>query len=280
MTSESVGIPTTDGPLHARKWRPVSRVAGQVVLVHGLGEHSGRYDHVAERLAGAGYGVLAYDQRGHGQHAGQRGHADSYGRLLDDVDAAISVLRQDTPDRPVFLYGHSLGGGVVLNHVLRRDSGVAGVIASSPLLLTTTPPPAWKVRLGRLLSRFWPTFPFVAGIDPASRSHDPQVAIDYAADPLTHGHVSARLAVHMLQAGRWALEHAPELAIPTLLLHGDADAVTSPAASAKFAAASAHCELQLWPGKLHELHWEDNREAVLDSVVTWLNRQVSEQSVE
>lgn len=273
MNDETCRVTTPHGALHAQRWTPPNAPAGQVGLIHGLGEHAGRYQAVAERLVEAGYQVLAIDQRGHGQTPGQRGHVARYEHLLDDVDAVIGQLRQDDPDVPVFLYGHSLGGGVVLNHALRRGRGVAGVIASSPLLRTTVPPPAWKVHVGKALSRVWPTFPFVAGIDPAGRSHDPQVAVEYAADPLTHDRVSARLAVEMLQAGRWALEHAADLSVPTRLLHGDADPITCHKASTDFAAtAGASCDLKLWPGKLHELHWEDNRDEVLDDVVDWLHR--------
>ena len=273
MTEETLWLPTPRVSLHARSWLPEGRVAGRIALIHGLGEHSGRYRHVAERLARAGYGVLGIDQQGHGETPGRRGHVPRYDDLLDGVDAALDHLRGwGDRDLPTFLYGHSLGGGVVLNHALRRQAEIAGVVATSPLLRTSLPLPQWKVRLGKTMSRVWPTFAFVGGVDPAGRSHDPTVAPAFDADPLAHEQVTARLAVQMLQAGRWALENAAALRVPTLILHGGADPITCPRASTQFAAAAGNaCELRLWPDKLHELQWETNRHEVLDSVVAWLD---------
>lgn len=274
MNRSDFQLSTSDGlSLHASGWSPPGDPVGTIVLVHGLGEHSGRYDHVGEFFAAAGYEVVAYDQRGHGHSNGPRGHAPSYARLLDDLEGVLLGV-QDGSERepPLFFYGHSLGGGLVLNYALRRQAKLAGVIASSPLLLPAEKPPAWKVHTGKLLNRWWPTLGFTVGIDPAARSHNPQVAVDYAADPLTHGRVSARLGVEMLRESRWAVEHARGLAVPTLLMHGDADLVTSPEASRRFAAASG-ADLRVWPGKLHELHWENNRDEVLKCVLEWLEAQ-------
>ncbi|MEQ8846637.1 lysophospholipase [Botrimarina sp.] len=257
--------------LYVRRWAPPGPAGGLVVLVHGLAEHSGRYEWVAERLTDAGYAVFGYDARGHGRSPGPRGHADRYATLLDDLDRMIDRAADETRVERRFLYGHSLGGALVLNHALRGRRPLAGVVASSPFLQTTEPPPAWKVPVAKALSRLWPTAPLDPGIAPGLRSHDPQVDIDYDADPLTHYQITARLAVEAIRAGRWAVEHASELATPTLLLHGDADAITSHSASARFArAAGPICDFRSWPGKLHELHFEDNRDEVLDAVLAWL----------
>lgn len=264
-------MPSNAQPLHTRTWRPDGALVGMVVVVHGLAEHSGRYEWLASRLTAAGYAVFGYDARGHGRSPGPRGHADRYELLRDDLDRMIDRAVEEFPSDRRFLYGHSLGGGLVLNHALRRSRLLAGVVASSPFLETTQPPPAWKVLLAKALSRLWPTAPLNPGIGDGLRSHDPQVDIDYEADPLNHYQITARLAVEAIRAGRWAMEHAGELGTPTLLLHGDADPITSHSASERFARdAGPICDFRSWPGKLHELHFEDNREEVLDAVIRWL----------
>lgn len=256
--------------LFIRNWRPEGPAIGRVVVAHGLAEHSGRYEWVAGRLTEAGYTVTSYDARGHGRSPGRRGHADSYGQLLDDLAWAIGDERGT--DGPLFLYGHSLGGGLVLNYALAGGRrAVDGVVASSPLILPTTRPPAWKVHSAKLLTRWWPTARFNPSLGPGLRSHDPQVDKDYEADPLTHECLTARLGVEALRAGRRLLERAGELRTPTLLMHGEADTITSAAASEEFARrAGSFAEYAGWAGKLHELHWEDNREEVLASMLAWL----------
>jgi alpha-beta hydrolase superfamily lysophospholipase len=244
-----------------------------VVIVHGLGEHSGRYGEVARHLTAAGYLVLAFDLRGHGRTEGPRGHARGFGILLDDVDEVVGEAAGRGRALPAFLYGHSLGGSIVLNYALRRQPQLAGLVVSSPLLQPTIAPGAWRVTLARTLQRIWPALTFANTVDPADLSRDPEVVRAYREDPLVHRRVSVRLGTQMLRAGRWALAHADGLRVPTLLMHGTADSLTSPAASRLFARRAENlCQLRLWDGCFHELHWERERAAVLEFVVDWLRR--------
>ncbi|MCH5373226.1 MAG: lysophospholipase, partial [Planctomycetes bacterium] len=177
---------------------------------------------------------------------------------------------------PRFLYGHSLGGNLVANFALRRHPELSGLVIASPLLLPTIPPPKWKVVLGHALNYVWPTATFNKGSDPYALSHDPEAVERYLEDPLVHYRVSARLAVEMLAAGRWALKHAGELSLPTLLMHGDDDPITSVEASRQFGANSrSSCTLKIWEGMVHELHWDTRRAEVLSYVIDWLRRQSS-----
>ena len=259
------------GSLFARRWEPEGEKIGGVAIVHGLGDHSGRFTNVAQVFAGAGYLVLAHDQLGHGQSGGLRGHVPSYSWLLDDIGQLVDELCQRVGPGPVFLYGQSLGGNLVMNYVLRRRPRVNGVIASSPLFLPTLQPPIWKRALARLLNCAWPSITFATGINASDLSHDSAVTAAYESDPLVHGRVSARLAIEMLAAGRWATEHARELAIPALIMHGDCDAVTSCDASSRFSVlAGEGCTIKIWPGLFHELHWEPERQAVLEFVMQWM----------
>ncbi len=275
MTCQELVVPSADGGVRfARTWTLQQDVRGVIGIVHGLGEHSGRYHEVAEHFGRNRYAVVALDLVGHGRSGGPRGHASDYALLLDDVSALVGELQRLGDGRlPRFLYGHSLGGNLVLNYALCRRPELAGLIVTSPLLRPAIRPPWWKLLLGHALNRCCPRMTFDAGIDPTDLSHDPQAVQRYRDDPLVHRRVSARLGVQMLAAGLWAYRHADELTVPTLLMHGAADRITSAEASREFAArAGAICTLRIWPDRFHELHWESNRAEVLDFVLNWLNR--------
>ncbi|MCA9174557.1 MAG: lysophospholipase [Planctomycetales bacterium] len=280
MTAREFELRTDDGcRLACRQWAPRKdsgepvKHLGAVLIVHGLGEHSGRYAHVASRLTQAGHFVVSYDQRGHGNTGGARGHARDYAVLLGDIAIVMAETRRRATDLPMFLYGHSLGGNLVLNFALRRRPGVDGVIASSPLLRPALRIPRWKTTLGHMLFKLWPAFSFNNGIDPELLSRDPNSIDAYRNDAQVHSRVSAKLAIQMLEAGEWALSHASEWTLPLLLMHGGEDQVTLADASRQFAEQVAeNGELRIWDGLRHELHWELEREAVLDVVVDWLAR--------
>ncbi len=276
MTCTEFELEGADGrPRFARAWIPLHEPLGAVGIVHGLGEHSGCYVEVAEHLNRAGLAVVAFDQRGHGRSPGQRGHVRSYESLLDDVEVLVREVEHRAGRLPRFLYGHSLGGNLVLNLALRRSTELSGLVVASPLLRLAVPPPRWKVVLGHTMNLLWPSARFRKDIDPADLSHDAQAVQRYRDDPLIHQCVSARLGVEMLAAGRWALRHAAELSLPALLMHGEADRVTSAAASREFAARSgSRCTLKIWDGLFHELHWETQRALVLDDVARWLLAQL------
>ncbi|MER2598245.1 MAG: lysophospholipase [Caldilineales bacterium] len=253
-------------------WQPDGTPRAVIALVHGLGEHAGRYRHVAAALNAAGYAVLAFDQRGHGRSAGKRGVIPRYDALMDDIDLLLAQVRQRFPGQHIFLYGHSLGGNEVLNYALRRQPNLAGVVATSPGLRTTTPPPAAQLALGKVMNRIWPAFTMPNGLELAAISRDPAVVRAYEADPLTHDRLSAALGIGLLEAGEWALAHAAEFPVPLLLIHGDADRITAPAASTEFASRAPDSTLKLWPGLYHETHNEPEQAAVLAYTVTWLGK--------
>ena len=267
------GWQTEDGlRLYAQGWQPETEPKGVVCLVHGLGEHSGRYRHLAAFLNQADYALLAFDLRGHGKSEGQRGHAPGYEALLDDIAHLLAEAAERYPDRPRFLYGHSLGGNLVINYALRRRPQLAGVIATGPLLRTAFEPPAWKIPLGKIMRGLWPALSMSNEIDRQDLSRDPAVVRAYNDDPLVHDRVTARLGIDMLEAGLWALEHAAELSLPLLLMHGGADRLTSAQASREFAAqAGTRCTLKIWDGFYHEIHNEPEQGEVFEYLLEWLN---------
>lgn len=257
--------------LFAQVWQPEVEPRGVVCLVHGLGEHSGRYAHVGAALTQARYALLGFDLRGHGKSEGQRGHAPSWDDLLDDVARLLDEAAQRFPDCPRFLYGHSLGGTLVLTYALRRRPQLAGVIASGSLLRPAFTPPAWKVSLGRLMYRVRPTFSMHNEVDPQRISRDAQVVRAYVNDPLVYDRLSARLGMDMLWCGEWALEHAAQFTLPLLVLHGSADALCSPEANRQFADhVTCDCTYSPLAGLYHEVHNEPEQKEVFDTMIAWL----------
>ena len=265
---------TNDGlQLYGELWEPNQAPRGIVCLVHGLGEHCGRYGHVAAALTPAAYALSAYDQRGHGKSEGQRGHAPSWDSLLDDIALSLEKAARRFPDAPRFLYGHSLGANLVLTYCLQRRPQLAGVIATGPLLRPAFQPAAWKMALGKLLYGVWPGFALNNELDPKGISQDPKVVDAYVHDPLVHDRVSARLGMDLLKEGAWALEHASEFELPLLLMNGDSDPICSPQAVGEFGSRTgASCTYKTWPGLYHEIHNEPEQQRVFEFMISWLNK--------
>jgi alpha-beta hydrolase superfamily lysophospholipase len=260
--------------MYAHGWAPENPKA-VVVLVHGHGEHINRYPHVADALVNAGYAIQGFDARGHGQSGGQRGHTPAYESLMDDITDFITDAEKRYPTLPVFLYGHSMGGNEVINYVLRTPNKLKGVIATGPWLKLAFEPPAMQVTLGKMMNSIYPAFSQTSGLEQSALSHDPEVTRAYAADPLVHDKISARLFMAMYTSGLWALEHAAELKIPMLLMHGSADRLTSAKASEEFAQkAGKIVTLRIWDGFYHEIHNEPEKAEVLKVMVDWLDKQM------
>ena len=261
--------------IYARYWQPEGNCKGTVCLVHGLGEYSGRYAHVGQFLKSSGYALFATDLRGHGKSEGQRGHSPSMEALREDMSKQLEEAQKQVLDAPVFLYGHSLGGTLVLSYGIRINPKINGVIATGPLLRTGFEPPAWKLSLGRLMRSLLPTFTMSNEIDRDGLSRDPQVVHAYKTDPLVHDRLSAQLGIDMIEEGLWLLENASALEIPTLIMHGSDDRLCSPQASQAFTEkAGMLCTLKIWEGQYHEIHNEPEKEQVLEYLVRWLDASV------
>jgi alpha-beta hydrolase superfamily lysophospholipase len=260
--------------LVGRSWEPDGEPKAVVCLVHGLGEHCGRYAHVAAALTTAGLAVLACDKRGHGRSEGKRGFIPSYDALMDDIDLLLDQASTRHPGKPRFLYGHSLGGNEVLNYALRRKPALAGVVATSPGLRTAFKPSAAQLAAGKIMNRLYPGFTMANGLDVTAISRDPTVVEAYQKDPLVHDRLSARLGVELLETGEWAIDHAADFPVPLLLAHGTGDRITSHQASQEFAAKAPACTLKLWEGLYHETHNEPEKGAVILENVAWITQRI------
>jgi acylglycerol lipase len=270
---------TPDGQeLYYQGWAPEGKPKGVLCLVHGLGEHVGRYGSVAAGLNRAGYALLGFDQRGHGKTPGARGVTPPFHRLMDDIGLLLDEGAKQFPGTPVFLYGHSMGGSWVLNYALRCKPRIAGVISTSPGLRTAFKPPPSKVFIGKVLYRLAPNFVLPNGLELEGISRDEIILNAYKGDPLVHDKMSARLGLDILQQGEWALAHASEFPpIPLLLVHGSCDRITSAPATEEFAckaeAASSqpNVTLKLWPECYHETHNDPEKDQVIEYMIAWLD---------
>ena len=272
MKSSEWSWKTRDGlEMQARDWAPEGPARGLVLLVHGFDEHTGRYGPVGQALSAAGFILSGYDVRGHGASGGARVDVPAYQALLDDLATFLAAATTRHPGLPRFLYGHSMGGNQVLNFLLRQRPALAGAVATSPWLELAVTPPAWQLAAAGLAARLVPGLALPTGMDAGGISRDPAVVRAYLADPYVRGRITPRLLTGVLEAGRWALEHAGELGVPLLLLHGEADRVTSCPASARVAErAGGRVTFRTWPGAYHELHHEPEKAEVLQVVVRWL----------
>ena len=261
--------------LFVRAWEPETEGRAVVCLIHGLGEHSGRYAHVAATLNGSGYVVYAFDLRGHGKSDGIRGHASSYDILMDDISLFIAAASLRYPQMPLFLYGHSLGGSLAVNYVLRRHPVLNGVIVTAPGFRTAFAAPRGKMCMLRILYHLWPSFSVGNELDIGGLTHDPEVIRTYRSDPLVHNRITPGLALAALKAGEWAIRQAPAFPLPILLMHGSDDLLTSVAASREFAAgAGKMCSLKIWDGLYHEIHNEPERNQVFSIMLAWLKQRM------
>jgi alpha-beta hydrolase superfamily lysophospholipase len=243
-----------------------------ICLVHGLGEHIGRYDHVGAALTGAGYTLLGSDLRGHGKSGGPRGHSPSLEAFLSDIDSLIQQARDRYPGRPCFLYGHSLGGLLALAYVKARKPALAGVVVTGAGLRSPLQEQKFKVLLARILGSLMPTLTLPSGLDPQTISRDPQVVEAYVRDPLVHDRTTTGFGKAALQAVDGAFAGAADFRLPLLIMHGSADRLTYPAGSEEFARlVPGGAALKLWEGLYHEIHNEPEQAEVLKFMIGWLD---------
>lgn len=257
-----------DWPLE--KGRPLR---GVVMLVHGLGEHAGRYEHVARRLNDWGFAVRGYDQYGHGESGGLRGGLPSDNRLVEDLaDVLASTRARMDRDTPLILFGHSMGGLVAARMVALGLVPVEGLVLSSPAFDIGLN--LWRRLLLEVLPALAPNLRVRHGFDPRGLSHDPQVVQAYRQDRLVHDRISGRLARFMVEAGSACIDAAPAWQVPTLLLYAGADQVVSPRGSQAFARAAPPqvVETHGFDGYFHEIFNEVGREAVFARLQPWLDR--------
>jgi alpha-beta hydrolase superfamily lysophospholipase len=262
---------TDDGVrLACRAWLP-ARPQARVIIVHGLGEHSGRYAAFAAVLAGAGLAAHAFDLRGHGRSPGPRGHA-LLERMVDDVEQFRLHVQREARTAPAAVVGQSMGGLIALRYLQRFPGTMRAAVAASPWLATALPVPAWKLALAALLSRIGPALPLASGLDPDGLSRDAAAVAAYRADPLVHTRISPRLFSSAAAAMRAVERDADRIGAPLLLLAGGADPIVDTRATRALAGRidPTRVELHIEEHARHELLHELDRDRTAAQVRDWL----------
>jgi alpha-beta hydrolase superfamily lysophospholipase len=219
--------------LYYQSWHPDTAPKATLIIVHGLGEHGGRYMNLVNPLTAAGYAVYACDNRGHGRTPGKQGYINSFDEFRQDVIVFQVLVREQEGELPLFIMGHSLGGLITLYTILHDSSGYTGTIISAPAL-DTGGVSTVLMAASKILSRLKPDLSIPTGLDATGISRDSAVVDAYQNDPLVHGVGTPRLAVESPAAMTWCEEHATDLQIPILMIHGTDDRLTSPTASRAF----------------------------------------------
>lgn len=262
--------------LYAQGWEPDTIPAkGVVCLVHGIGEHTSRFEHVAKVLVKEGYVLFGADWRGHGRSEGKRGHISSIEVVLKDIDILLEKARNRFNGLPLFLYGQSLGAILVLYYSLRRKPALSGVIATSPALNTSLDEQPIKILAVKLLGSVIPGLTLSSGLKPELLTRNEHAVRAYIHDPMVHYRISLGFGKILLGVRKWTLAHAADFELPLLLMHGKADMIAYPSGSIDFAAPiGSKCTLVLWEGAWHELHHEPEQDEVFSTMIHWLNRQL------
>lgn len=267
--------------LYLQRWSMDEPPRAVLGLVHGYGEHSSRYGTVVDYLVPRGYEIWGFDHRGYGRSPGRRGHIESWSEFRGDVRAFVRHMEQERPDRPLFLFGHSLGGLITLEYALHYPEGLRGVVASAPAVGEIGINPV-LFQLSRVVSRVWPTYSRDIAPNGHGLSRDPAVGDAMQADPLAHSRASARFGWEMALAIKRTQAAAPRFAIPLLIIHGTEDRIVRPEASKRFFERVTLADKERYElvGGYHEPHNDIDRDRTMGIVARWLERHVPEERTE
>jgi len=247
-------------------------------MVHGHGEHIGRYEEVAEQLGTQKIAFLGYDLIGHGESPGKRGHFPTVEGVLDSITELLNSARELYPDTPIFLMGHSMGGNLVSQFVLKRQPQVAGVILSAPWFQPAFEPPKLEITLAKLMYRIYPAFAQATKLDANGISSDPSEIKAYQDDPKIHDMMTPGLYMGITQGTDYIFEHAASWHLPLLAYHGSGDPIISFDATKEFTekAGGGDVTFHEWKGLRHEPHHEPQKQAVIQRIADWINGHLSQ----
>jgi alpha-beta hydrolase superfamily lysophospholipase len=269
----------TDGTLfQVQGWEPDQNAKAVVALIHGLGEHTGRYAHVGKALTDAGYALFGFDLRGHGRSGGARGYTPSLDAYMQDMRAFFKYLVTRYPALPHFLYGHSLGSLLSLVYAIQYSNGLNGVMVNGAALRSALQEQKTKVAMAKLLGTLVPATIITSGLDASAISRDPDVVNAYLNDPLVHNKASLGFGKAALDAIDTCFTRGQDIIPPLLIMYGTADRVTYPSGSEDFARLASEknrdVTLKSWDGMYHEVHNEPGKAEVFRFMVEWLDHHL------
>lgn len=270
-------ITAADGTeLYEQIWA-ADQPRAHLVIVHGLGEHSGRYQNYVDYFVSRGYTLHGADVRGHGRSGGKRGYVERFDQFVTDLDRRVARVRSAAPTTPIFILGHSLGSLMALKYGLDHPAGLTGLIVTGTALRDALVMPKWKRTLARMLSGVAPSLKMDNGILTKYLSQDPAVVTAYEADPLVHRWGTPRLAAEVEVVRADLYRRAGEWAAPLLMLHGGADLICLPAGAQAFARSlrPALVEYREYDGLFHEIHNELDRGRVFGEIEAWLEARLA-----
>lgn len=254
---------------------PGENLRAVVILVHGRGEHIQRYNNWAGLFNEVMIGFAGVDLPGHGRSDGKRGHIKSYALTDEMINILLNECRKTFPGVPLFLYGHSMGGCIVLDYLVRKDPKVRGAIVSSPWLKLAFEPDKTRVILAGIMRYIFPAMIQPAGLVVEHLSRDQKVVDGFKNDPLNHNKISLSLFHETMLAASNTLKNAANMKKPLLLIHGTGDRICSHEGSLEFASKTSLAELKLWDGGYHELHNDLYRDEVFNSINSWINSRLA-----
>jgi alpha-beta hydrolase superfamily lysophospholipase len=265
---------STDGKkMFFQHWAPAGQPDMVIALVHGLGEHSTRYQDWAARFCSESAAFTAFDLRGHGSSEGRRGHFSSLEMVFNDIDLFLEKTAILFAGIPIVLYGHSLGGNLAANYFIRRKNNISALIITAPWLRLGNPPSPIVKALVKIASKIFPSFTASSGLDINNLSRDSSVLHEYRSDLLIHDRISVNTAQSAIEAGESAITRASDATVPVLVMHGTGDKITSPEGSRAFCEnAGKNITLKLWDGFYHELHNEPGKAEVFEHISAWLKK--------
>ena len=262
--------------LYYRVWEAATATAG-LIVVHGLSDHSGRFENFGRRMASKNINVYALDLRGHGASEGRRGHSDRFDLLLQDVERFRREVECLTDGAlPLFILGHSMGGLITLRYIEEFDTRFRGAILTSPWLATGPSIPRWKILGAGALNKILPSLPIDAGIKPEYLSHDPEIVAQYREDPLVHGKITPRLFMEASAAMGLVLSRSDRIRMPLLFLLAGDDQLVDTRKSESFARSlAAHdVTIHVMLDYYHEVLNDFDRSQAINEIREWITARV------
>jgi alpha-beta hydrolase superfamily lysophospholipase len=249
-----------------------------LVIVHGAGDHSGRYSRLVNPLVERGFTVYGYDMRGYGRSPGKRGHINAWADYREDAGAFLMFVKERAPGLPVFLFGYSLGAQVALDYVLRAPQGLEGVVLSATPIEPAGIGNPVMILMAKLLSRVMPTLQISLKNDINGVARDPQVLADLGNDPLHHDLVTMRWGSEAMATGEWVRQRAAEMRLPVLFIHGGADPFNKVEGVQRYYEQISYPDkaIRVYAGSRHETHNDLDHAQVAADIAAWMEEHLTE----
>lgn len=259
--------------LFYQSWLPGDSVKAVVIIVHGGGDHSGRFSNVVDHFLPEGYGIYMFDLRGHGQSPGKRGHIHAWDEYRQDLAVFIDLVHNQFLNLPLILFGHSMGGAIVLDYCLRRQDHIDAVIVTSPAIGKLGISPL-LFQLARILDKVWPSLVLPTGLVVPHLSRDTAFIHKTQSDPLYHSRSTPRFGMEMMKAIEFIQKNAQDFTLPLYLIHGTGDKIASIEGSRKFVSQLPPTNVTYteYEAGYHELFNDLDKEKVLTQLLHWMNR--------